>query len=73
MTTNTQNVEVKYLSFRCLTQRTINLQVYIIIDQYMNPMVIITTNQKPKIDIQKLGRKEHKHTTNKIIQTQGSN
>ena len=51
MTTNTQNVGVKYISFRCgLTQRTINLQVYIVIDQYMNPMVIITTNQKHTID-----------------------
>ena len=72
MTTTTQNVGVKYISFRCgLTQRTINLQVYIVIGQCMNPMVIITTNQKHTIDIQKLGRKEHKHTTNKIIQTQG--
>ena len=28
---------------------------------YMNPMV--TTNQKPTIDAQKVERKEHKHTT----------
>ena len=28
---------------------------------YMNPMV--TTNQKPTIDTQKLDRNEHKHTT----------
>ena len=33
----------------------------------MNPMV--TTNQKPTIDAQKLTRKEHKHITEKNNQT----
>ena len=34
-----------------------------------NPMV--TTNQKPTIDTQKLERKEHKHDTKEIIKPQG--
>ena len=42
-------------------------QVDIAIGQYMNPMV--TTNQKPTIDTQKLKRKEHKHTTKENHQT----
>ena len=35
----------------------------------MNPMV--TTNQKPTIDTQKLKRKGHKHTTKENHQTTG--
>ena len=35
----------------------------------MNP--IVTTNQKPTIDTQKLKRKEHKHTTKGNHQTTG--
>ena len=34
---------------------------------YMNPMV--TTNQKSTIDMQKLKRKKHKHTTKENYQT----
>ena len=34
---------------------------------YMNP--IVSTNQKPTIDIQSLERKEHKHTTKENHQT----
>ena len=34
---------------------------------YMNPMV--TTNQKPTTNTQKLKRKEHKHTTKENHQT----
>lgn len=53
---------VKYRCFRCaLTQRTINLQADIVIDQYMNPMVTITTNQKPTIDIQNLDKGTQAH------------
>ena len=33
----------------------------------MNP--IVTTNQKPTIDTQKIDRKEHKHTTKENHQT----
>ena len=33
---------------------------------------IVTTNQKPTIDIQNLETKEHKHNTKKIIKPQGN-
>ena len=54
----------KYSSFRMclyLSDNHLNTRRYSYQSTYMNPMV--TTNQKPPVDTQKLKRKEHNHTT----------
>ena len=72
MTSKRQNVGERskkvFLSFRkCFNLNDYQFKTAIVIGQHMSTMV--TTNQKPTIDTQKLERTEHKHTTKENHQT----